>query len=191
MVGMPIDALRVAAFCVFLASWLALAIAALAGAIPRRRRGQTGALPVMTVPAIVGMLLQSTAALPISLSLPQGSIRPAPLELVATLVLAPLAVGIFLWSQRSMRDSSHGDGLITGGPFAWVRHPMYLAFLAMLLATGLLVSARFSLLVATLLYVAGSELRIAAEEAELENRFPDAYPRYRRDARWRYLPGLR
>ena len=68
---------------------------------------------------------------------------------------------------------------------------MYLSFLAMLLATGLLASAGFKLVVATVLYLLGSEMRIASEEAELEEKYPAAYAQYRRKTRWRYLPGLR
>ena len=80
---------------------------------------------------------------------------------------------------------------MTAGAYRQLRHPMYLAFLAMLLATGLLASAGLKLIVATGLYIVGSEIRIASEEAELEQKFPKEYPRYRSKTRCRYLPGLR
>ena len=41
-----------------------------------------------------------------------------------------------------------------------------------------------------LLYVIGSELRLAPEEAELADRYPD-YAAYRARTRFRYLPGIR
>jgi protein-S-isoprenylcysteine O-methyltransferase Ste14 len=81
--------------------------------------------------------------------------------------------------------------LVTGGAYAWLRHPIYLAFLAMLIATGLLASASVQMIAAVILYVTGSELRIAAEESELSEKFPAEYARYRLKTRWRYLPGLR
>ena len=81
--------------------------------------------------------------------------------------------------------------VISTGPYAWVRHPIYLAFLAMLIATGLLVSDGVKLILPVLLYLAGSELRIASEEAELAKKFPEGYAIYRSRTRRRYLPGLR
>jgi protein-S-isoprenylcysteine O-methyltransferase Ste14 len=137
------------------------------------------------------MLLQGSSALPISLSLPDGPLRTGTAELIVTLGLAPLAVVLFCWALWSARKDSEGQWLITTGPYAWLRHPMYFAFLAMLIATGLLVSARVALGIATVLYVVGSELRIAAEETDLASRFPADYAEYRRTTKWRYLPGLR
>ena len=68
---------------------------------------------------------------------------------------------------------------------------MYLAFLMMLIATGLLVSTGLKLVAPIALYLWGSEMRVASEEAELVAQFPEAYAQYRRRTRWRYLPGLR
>ena len=145
----------------------------------------------MTAPVITGMLLQSTAALPITLSLSDGPLRPRTFELIGTLALAPLGAALFVWALWSVRSDAEAKRLVTGGAYAWLRHPMYLAFLAMLLATGLLASAGLKLVAATVLYLAGSELRIASEEAELRERFPADYAQYRLKTRWRYLPGLR
>lgn len=184
------DQLRVAAFCTYLAAWLVLGIAALAGAIPRRRQQSASAVR-MPMPVVIGMLLQSTAALPITLSLRDGPLRPRTFELIGTLVLAPLAAALFVWALLSVRSDAEPKALATQGAYAWLRHPIYLAFLAMLLATGFLTSAGVALAAATVLYVAGSELRIAAEEADLEERFPADYKKYRMKTRWRYLPGLR
>jgi protein-S-isoprenylcysteine O-methyltransferase Ste14 len=182
--------LRVITFCVFLAAWLFLAAVAIAGAIPRLRR-QAAAPIDLSFPAIVGMLLQAVAALPITLSLTDGPLRPRTLELVGTLALAPFAAALFAWALRSGRRETGAKALVTRGAYAWMRHPIYLAFLAMLLATGFIASAGLKLIVATALYVAGSELRIASEEAELQEQFRDDYGEYRRKTRWRYLPGLR
>jgi protein-S-isoprenylcysteine O-methyltransferase Ste14 len=96
-----------------------------------------------------------------------------------------------VWAIRSApRDAGEGQ-LVTEGAYAWLRHPIYLAFLAMLVATGFVVSAGIRLILPVLLYLAGSELRIAAEEEELAEKFPDEYAQYRSSTRWRYLPGLR
>jgi protein-S-isoprenylcysteine O-methyltransferase Ste14 len=180
--------LRIAAFCVYLAVWVVLAIAAVVGAIPRLQRVASGATRI-TVPDLVGMLLQGCAALATTLSMKPGPLHPGPLALAGTLVLSPLAAGLFVWALRSAPEKA--EALATGGAYAWLRHPIYAAFLAMLIATGLLVSGGFKLIPAVGLYLAGCELRIASEEMDLDERFPGSYAQYRLLTRWRYLPGLR
>src|SRR5437764_1201217 len=59
--------------------------------------------------------------------------------------------------------------VMTRGVYAWIRHPLYLAFLAMLVSTGLLAPPGLGTVVSIVTYLAGSELRIAAEEQELSN----------------------
>jgi protein-S-isoprenylcysteine O-methyltransferase Ste14 len=81
--------------------------------------------------------------------------------------------------------------LVTRGVYAWLRHPIYLAFLGMLVATGLLAANTVSLVIAVVVYLAGSELRIASEEKALVSQFQSQYEQYRLRTRWRYLPGLR
>jgi len=187
MAGMKMDPLRLAAFCAYLVSWLVLVVAAVAGAIPRRGRVSSVSLDGRVV---AGTLMQAGSALVITLTLGDGPLRPTRLELAGTLALCPLAAAMFVWALRSTPEGS-GEKLATGGAYAWLRHPIYLAFLAMLVATGLLASSGVKLAVAAGLYVAGTEMRVAFEEAELAGRFPDEYAQYRRRVRWRYLPGLR
>jgi protein-S-isoprenylcysteine O-methyltransferase Ste14 len=187
---MLIEPLRVSAFCAYLAAWLVLAIAAVAVAVPRRMR-QAAASARMTAPVVVGILLQAAAAFAIRLSMDNAPLRPRTLELVGTLALAPLAALLFVWALRSGPKRGDADRLVTGGAYAWVRHPIYLAFLAMLVATGLVISVGFKLVAAVGLYLAGSELRIASEEAEMAEKFPADYAQYRLRTRWRYLPGIR
>jgi protein-S-isoprenylcysteine O-methyltransferase Ste14 len=186
--------LRVAALCAYLAAWLILAVAAVVGAIPRRQR-LTAGLTRTTVPELVGMLVQGTAALVTALSMKPGPLRPGPLALAGTLALAPLAAVLFVWALRSAPspapNNDDAEALTTKGAYAWLRHPIYAAFLAMLVATGLLVSGGVALLVAIGLFLAGSEFRIASEELDLAEKFPNSYAQYRLRTRWRYLPGLR
>jgi protein-S-isoprenylcysteine O-methyltransferase Ste14 len=187
---MSTEPLRVAAFCVYLAAWLVLAVAAVASAIPRRHRQAAGP-PRITAPVIIGVVLQGAAAFAITLSMSNAPLRPRAFELVGTLALAPIAASLFVWALRSAPKEGDAETLATRGAYAWLRHPMYLAFLAMLVATGLVVSSGLKLVAAVVLYLAGSELRIASEEAELAEKFPAGYAQYRLRTRWRYLPGLR
>jgi len=185
---MPVEPLRLAAFCTYLASWLVLVVVAAASAIPRAyRQSSTGI--ALTLPTIGGTLLQVGAALGITLSMGDGPLRPAVWELAGVLVFAPFGAALFFWAMRS---APHDDRMLaTAGAYAWLQHPIYLAFLALLAATGFLTSAGPKLLAAVAVYCLGSEWRIASEEAELAGRFPGEYADYRHRTRWRYLPGIR
>jgi protein-S-isoprenylcysteine O-methyltransferase Ste14 len=187
---MPVDPLKIAAYCVYLAAWLVFAIAATMAALPRLRR-MTASPPGMSIPVLVGTLLQILAAFAITRSMASGPLRPRPIELAGALVLAPLAAALFVWAQASAPRADNANTLVTAGAYSWLRHPIYLAFLAMLVATGFLVAGGVKLIVPIVLYLAGSELRIASEEADLNEKFPEGYAVYRRQTRWRYLPGLR
>lgn len=183
---MRTDPLRVAAFLTYLISWLILAIAAIFHALPARRATIT---PNISPLSLTGTVIQLCALLPIVLTLNEGPLRPHPLESIAALLCAPLAVIFFLWAQRSAPE--HADTLVTTGAYHWLRHPIYLAFLFMVIATGCIVSAGPWLCAAIPIYIAGTEIRIRDEEAELTRRFAEQHAIYRSRTRWRYLPGLR
>ena len=181
--------MKIAAYCIYLASWVVFAIAAAAGALPRIRT--QAAATAITAPVLLGTLLQVLAAFGVTRSMGSGPLRPRTFELAGAMVLAPLGAALFVWALRSVPRDAGRETLATRGAYAWVRHPIYLAFLAMLIATGLLVSDGVKLILPVLLYLAGSELRIASEEAELAKKFPEGYAIYRSRTRRRYLPGLR
>ena len=182
--------LAIAAYCTYLAAWLVIAIAAVVGAIPRLR-GQVAATTWLTAPVIFGTLLQVAAAFAVTRSMGSGPLRPGRYEVAGVVVLASFAAVLFLWALLSVPQGVDSHQLVTEGAYAWLRHPIYLAFLSMLVATGLLVSSRIKLILPVILYVAGTELRIASEEEELTEKFRDSYMQYKRRTRWRYLPGLR
>jgi protein-S-isoprenylcysteine O-methyltransferase Ste14 len=70
--------------------------------------------------------------------------------------------------------------LITRGPYAVVRNPIYLAMFGMLLATGL-ATARWQALVAgTFVFLVGSEVRIRSEERLLREAFGLQFADYAR-----------
>ncbi len=187
---MAVDPLKIAAFCTYLAAWLVFAIAAVVGAVPRLGRRATAATR-LTAPVVIGTLLQVAAAFAITGSMASGPLRPRRFEMVGVLILAPLGAALFAWALRSVPKDADANKLVTGGAYRWLRHPIYLAFLAMLVATGFVVSGGIKLVFPVILFLAGSELRIASEEEDLAEKFPDSYAEYRSRTRWRYLPGLR
>jgi protein-S-isoprenylcysteine O-methyltransferase Ste14 len=73
-----------------------------------------------------------------------------------------------------------GHELIQQGPYAIVRNPIYLAMLGMLVATGLAVSSWEALLVATILFLVGSDIRIRSEEQLLREAFGREFEEYAR-----------
>ena len=187
---MAIEHFRVITFLVYLASWLAVAVGAVMGAIPGRKQ-RAGAGAGISPAVAAGTLLQVVAVLPITMALGDAPLRPGMGGMLAALALAPFGAAMYWWALRSAPSGSEGDQLVTGGAYRVLRHPMYLGFLALVMATGLLATATLRLGVAIALYLAGTELRVAAEEAELAERFPGEYAEYQRATRWRYLWGLR
>jgi protein-S-isoprenylcysteine O-methyltransferase Ste14 len=73
-----------------------------------------------------------------------------------------------------------GHTLVTEGPYRAVRHPIYLGNLGILLATGLAFSRRQPLLIAILVFLIGTAIRIHAEERLLREAFGQEFESYAR-----------
>ena len=160
-----------------------LGVTAIAGGMPTFSSEEAEGIEGSTV---AGILLQIASALIITLNLRDGPLRPQTWELAITAVLAPVAAALFATAVRSRKP-----GLVTTGAFRFVRHPIYLAFLAMLLATGFVTHSGSKLGMAVVLYILGTELRIFNEERDLQAKFKDDYQRYCQATPWRYFPPLR
>jgi protein-S-isoprenylcysteine O-methyltransferase Ste14 len=81
------------------------------------------------------------------------------------------------WSFVARVADAHR--LVTTGPYAIVRHPIYTAMLGLLVATGLTLSSLPALLLAVVVYAIGTAVRVRAEEALLLETFGDEYRLYR------------
>ena len=75
------------------------------------------------------------------------------------------------------------------GPYALVRNPIYTSMLLVLCATGIIVALWQFFLLALLLFVAGTEIRVRIEEKLLASRFGEQFQAYRRSVP-AYLPFL-
>jgi protein-S-isoprenylcysteine O-methyltransferase Ste14 len=80
--------------------------------------------------------------------------------------------------------------LITTGPYAVLRHPIYTALLGILLATALLIARWPHALAGLALYLIGAEIRARAEESVLLRAFGDQYRDYKRRT-YAFLPWIR
>ena len=103
--------------------------------------------------------------------------------------------GIFSWtSTRALGRHLRFDAglspdhqLVRSGPYRLLRHPIYTSMLCLLLGTGLMISSAPLLLMATLLFLAGTEIRVRIEDRLLASRFGVAFSEYRRSVSG-YIP---
>jgi protein-S-isoprenylcysteine O-methyltransferase Ste14 len=89
------------------------------------------------------------------------------------------------WNVRATLVEDHK--LITTGPYRLVRHPIYLGLLGMLVATGMACSQWCALLVATVVAVGGTLIRVRDEERLLLEAFGQEFEAYRKSVR-AFLP---
>jgi protein-S-isoprenylcysteine O-methyltransferase Ste14 len=92
------------------------------------------------------------------------------------------------WSLTARLLESHE--LVTSGPFAHVRHPIYSALLGLLVATASVLATPPGAAAAIIVYLLGTHLRATREERLLLGMFGDGYRDYARRVP-RLLPRLR
>jgi protein-S-isoprenylcysteine O-methyltransferase Ste14 len=117
--------------------------------------------------------------------------------LIVSMVLAPLGVALGWAAARQLGKQwryeaalSEDHDLIRTGPYRWVRHPIYASMFGMLLAT-LAAWTWWPLAIASVLFfVAGTEIRVRAEEGLLAERFGAEFQEYRLST-WAYIPFVR
>jgi protein-S-isoprenylcysteine O-methyltransferase Ste14 len=114
-----------------------------------------------------------------------------PWGLSAGLALQLVGVLIALWSLttlgRSFGFAAADRGLVSRGPYAIVRHPVYAAYV-LLLAGYLFQSVSVRNALVALLAIGCDVGRIRAEERVLAQN--PAHSDYRRRVRWKMVPGL-
>lgn len=118
---------------------------------------------------------------------------PVPV-VVAALIVVLLGYALFVVVLRENSYLSRvvevveGQQVIRTGPYAIVRHPMYVATNLMYLASAPALGSWWAL-VPALLIVPGMILRILDEEKQLREGLP-GYREYCEAVRWRQIPGL-
>jgi methanethiol S-methyltransferase len=84
-----------------------------------------------------------------------------------------------------IRPPSPSRGLQVGGPYQWVRHPLYLGWMLMVFATPHMTGDRLTFAAITTGYLM---VAIPWEERSLRRTFGDSYARYMRAVKWRMIP---
>lgn len=122
-----------------------------------------------------------------------------PLAIIASIVavlMAVSSVSLIMAAVKTLgREWSvtarlvEGHRLATGGPYAYVRHPIYTGMLGMLLATGIAVSDWIVIIVALVVFFIGTIIRVRSEEKLLSGAFGPEFDVYSQTVR-AIIPGL-
>jgi protein-S-isoprenylcysteine O-methyltransferase Ste14 len=111
-------------------------------------------------------------------------------EIALATVAVALALASDLWCMRAIRVLGKqwtyearvikGHELITSGPYAVVRNPIYLGMFGLMVSTGLVFTTWWSLVIAVVLFLVGNKIRIRAEERLLRETFGSQFDDYAR-----------
>jgi len=150
--------------------------------------------------SIIGIVIQMLAFFSVGAGPLKNTLEPAsPIALAeAALVLefSAITCGLFFASKRALgrnwslvaRTRSDHE-LVTWGPFAYVRHPIYSALFFWLLGMAVAFGHYRGLILGVPLYWIGTGLRITEEEKLLRAQFGPAYDGYAARVK-RFAPGL-
>ena len=194
------DPAALSVFCVIVVCWVIF----LSAFVIRMRRLETRETR-QDGTAVLGMSLQFTCYLAVWLPWLQREHFTAivPMPQIAEWMVAAVTIGvavasIWLVDAASRRLGKQwalaarlveGHDLITDGPYRWIRNPIYLGMLGLLVATGLAMSDWMVLMFATALFVVGTMIRIRSEERLLRQAFGTRFDEYARRVP-ALIPGL-
>jgi protein-S-isoprenylcysteine O-methyltransferase Ste14 len=182
----PGEPSEIAAF-VMAAGWAGFVVILVLG-----KRGAAGGSARRDVRSSFGFLLQC-AAYAICFVFDRPYFSPiAPMNVAGEDILAAISIALTLWSVwfcyaaaralgkqwALMARVIEGHQLVRLGPYALVRHPIYLAMLTMLVATGLTVTHWQALVMAVAVFWAGTAIRIRTEENLLRANFGSQFEQY-------------
>jgi 2-amino-4-hydroxy-6-hydroxymethyldihydropteridine diphosphokinase len=135
--------------------------------------------------AAIGVAIVREGSLPEAVALPR----------IVGAFLLVVGVGIMLWSARSLGPSLSafpetvpGGALVEGGPYRWIRHPIYTAVVAIFLGTSAVVAAPTAAVLSMLL-LGFFAAKAGYEERQLRISYPQ-YASYRSRVRARFVPML-
>jgi protein-S-isoprenylcysteine O-methyltransferase Ste14 len=106
------------------------------------------------------------------------------------LVLTARATGVLGALELAGISQAQSDAtpvFRAAGPYRWVRHPVYLGWILFVLGAPQMSADRFAIAAISTAYLL---LAIQWEERTLIELFGERYLSYRRQVRWRLLPGI-
>jgi protein-S-isoprenylcysteine O-methyltransferase Ste14 len=96
----------------------------------------------------------------------------------ASVLFAVAAIGTLGKQWSLVARVVEGHLLVRSGPYRFVRHPIYLAMMGLLVATGIAFGTLPGIGLAVVVYLWGTWLRVRFEERLLLAKFGDSYARY-------------
>jgi protein-S-isoprenylcysteine O-methyltransferase Ste14 len=183
-----------------LITWGALMVCWLAWGYPflfRAPHNQKRPSITLAGPTRAGLLLECIAIfIAFACRMPQTEL-PGPGRIAGCLVLG-MAAPLLSWSAvrhlgRQFRVNAglyEDHQLVRTGAYSVVRHPIYSSLFAILGATLCLLTPWDWAALSILLFIAGTEIRVRAEDGLLRDRFGAAFEDYRRAVK-AYIPYIR
>ena len=113
---------------------------------------------------------------------PRFAISQVPYQVLATVggLMVGIGASCYIAAARTLRRSMKQGKLVTTGPYAIVRHPLYASNILLTVpGIALLVSSWLLLTVPPFMYVM-LRIWVSAEEEALQERFGHEYEQYRR-----------
>jgi len=162
------------------------------------RRQAAGQQTVAAAPvAKWGILLQMFGFALVWAYLRPVGFQKAAVSLVLSVILGPASVVLAWVAARHLGKQWRFEAaliqdhdLVRTGPYRFIRHPIYASMLGMLLSTGFAWTWWPMFAAGFIAYLAGTEIRVRAEDRLLEERFQKDFVAYRSRVR-AYIPGLR
>ena len=185
--------LQIAALIELVICWIAWTLA-----FGKPRKQAAGQEEVASAPAS----RWGIALVMVSFALVWVYVRPPGFEkstvsLIASIVLGPLSVALAWAATRHLGKQwrykaalSQDHELIRTGPYAWVRHPIYLSMLGMLVATGAAWTWWPMWTASVVVFLIGTEIRIRAEDRLLSEHFGETFAAYCSSVK-AYIPFVR
>jgi protein-S-isoprenylcysteine O-methyltransferase Ste14 len=151
----------------------------------------------VVAPTRVGLLLECIAIL-IAFVFRMPPSHPPGIWRVAASMLCGAIAAALAWTSvthlgRQFRFHAglyHDHALVSTGPYAIVRHPIYASLLAILLCTLLLLTPWPVIPISLAVFVCGTEIRVHSEERLLASRFGEQFAAYRKRVP-AYIPFVR
>jgi len=123
--------------------------------------------------------------------------HPRSWQIVLAVVLFALGILLSWTSTRALGRQWRIDAglssdheLIMAGPYRFLRHPIYTSMLCVLLATGFVATPPLLFLLAIVVFIFGTEIRVRIEEKLLASQFGDTFQQYRQNVP-AYIPFLK
>jgi protein-S-isoprenylcysteine O-methyltransferase Ste14 len=126
------------------------------------------------------------------------TVSPELWRVLASLLCFVLAIALSWTATRALgREHLRFDAaigaeheLVRSGPYRLVRHPIYTSMLCVLWGIGFMAASPLLFVIATAVFLVGTEIRVRIEDRLLAARFGEQFEQYRRSTS-AYLPPLR